>query len=257
MTTRSEFIAWIADLTSGVKWSLNASSTSISYFLSNTGCLLLQSICKQSPVISVVIHPLNWCMTLSPIGSCFLGIVFWLNVTLWWWFHVVWQNCQHYSHLHLFTAWCSLWGQILPHCHQQCIWVANQNAVAFHQHCLFGLVGNYLLCEVQSCFWSARTFWATKWFSYRIDIRKFLFLSFLTSEIFLGDAELSCCFTLVCIRKLSLMETRETAHHWLCDFCELASVTCIVSKSARKSAVSTIQGKKTVIHVSYATNFYV
>jgi hypothetical protein len=29
-------------------------------------------------------------------------------------------------------------------------WMANQNTLEFHQHCLFGLVGNYLLSEVQS-----------------------------------------------------------------------------------------------------------
>jgi hypothetical protein len=36
--------------------------------------------------------------------------------------------------------------------------LAYQNRMGFHQHCLRGLVNNYLLSKVQSCFWNSRIF---------------------------------------------------------------------------------------------------
>jgi hypothetical protein len=56
MTTRSVFTAWIADVTSNVKWYLNACNTNILCFLNNTLGLLFQITCNQSPVSSFS-HP--------------------------------------------------------------------------------------------------------------------------------------------------------------------------------------------------------
>jgi hypothetical protein len=51
MTTRSVFIAWNTDLTSGINWPLNSSSTSIPHFLNNTtGLLFRQPVTSHSSV---------------------------------------------------------------------------------------------------------------------------------------------------------------------------------------------------------------
>jgi hypothetical protein len=74
--------------------------------------------------------------------------------------------------------------------------MAYQNTLEFRQHCLSGLVDNYLLSEVQS---HVSEMQEVSPQSLMVTSGKMR----LSKDVCLGDTVLSCCFTVVCSARLN------------------------------------------------------
>ena len=83
MTTRFLFMELPATVafTSGAKHPLHTTKTNIPSFIRSTPGLLFHTTNNQSFVSSLVTQPLGWHMTISPLGSCSLGIVLQFRIT--------------------------------------------------------------------------------------------------------------------------------------------------------------------------------